>query len=431
MAITPKKPSKKSKVTRTASRVESLSQLKKTIATQEKTIASQAQEIREGAEQQAATSEILRLIARAPADLQSVLDAIAQNAARLCVANDALVWRTDRDGLQLVSHFGSIPTVHALGARSTQEIDRDTPAGRAVLDRQTIHVHDLVAAQVDFPRARTRGIAMGVRTTLATPLLRDGVVLGVIHIRRTEVRPFTDKQIKLLETFANQAVIAIENVRLFQELKESLEQQTATSEILGVIASSPTDIQPVLDAVAKNAARLCEAADAQIRLVDGDGARLAASFGTLATPESRPIIATNISGRAILSRETVHVHDIVEAKNEFPESVGARLGVRTMLSTPMLREGISIGVINIRRTEVRPFSDRQIRLLETFASQAAIAIENVRLFKEIQERNAELREALEHQTATAEVLGIISRSPTDVQPVLDAIVAERRAGLWD
>ncbi len=181
MATTPKKRSKKSKVTRTASRVESLSQLKKTIATQEKTIASQAQEIREGAEQQAATSEILRLIARAPADLQSVLDAIAQNAARLCVANDALVWRTARDGLQLVSHFGSIPTVHALGTRSTQEIDRDTPAGRAVLDRQTIHVHDLVAAQVDFPRARTRGIAMGVRTTLATPLLRDGVVLGVIH----------------------------------------------------------------------------------------------------------------------------------------------------------------------------------------------------------------------------------------------------------
>src|SRR4030095_2627499 len=209
-----KKPTKKTSVKRRAtSSTESIAKLKQTIA-------AQARELREGVEQQAATSEILRLIARAPADLQSVLDAIAQNAARLCVANDALVWRTDRDGLQLVSHFGSIPTVHALGARSTQETDRDTPAGRAVLDRQTIHVHDLVAAQVDFPRARTRGIAMGVRTTLATPLLRDGVVLGVIHIRRTEVRPFTDKQIKLLETFANQAVIAIENVRLFQDIQE-------------------------------------------------------------------------------------------------------------------------------------------------------------------------------------------------------------------
>src|SRR5262249_26213319 len=336
------------------------------------------------------------------------------------------VWRVDGDVIRQSAHFG--PIAIQLTRGEGYPITRDTPPTRAVVDRQTIHVHDLRAAESEFPGSKTLGIASGLRTVLATPLLRDGLAIGSIQIRRTEVRPFTERQIKLLETFADQAVIAIENVRLFQELNESLEQQTATSEILGVIASSPTDIQPVLETITERAARVCSAEDGVVRLLDGNVMRLAAHYGSVpGVAVERPINRQSPPGRAVLDRKIIHIADPVE--------VGRRMGARdfTVLAVPLMREDVVIGVIHFRRPELRPFTDKQIALVKIFADQAVIAIENVRLFKEIQERNAELREALEHQTATSEVLGIISRSPTDVQPVLDGIVesAARVCGIDD
>src|SRR5262245_23594795 len=412
-------------------RATELSQLKKELKRVAEQLESRDRE-------QIATSEVLRVIASSSTDLQSVLDVVAENAARLCEAKDALIFRIDGDFSQRVARYGLMPGATERGRRP---ITRGTPIGRAILDRQIVHVHDLKAEiGTQFADSETIVEAAGTRTVLAIPLLREENAIGAIAVRRQQVEPFSDKQIALLKTFADQAVIAIENVRLFQELKELLEQQTATSEILGVIASSPTDIQPVLDTVAENAARLCDATDAQIVRFDGDVLRRVASYGSMPSPydfsESRQATRGHVGGRAVIDRQTIHVHDVTtEFDSEFPQSreLQGRTRARTILATPLLREGVPLGAIVIRRTEVRPFTDKQIALLKTFADQAVIAIENVRLFKEIQERNAELREALEHQTATSEVLSIISRSPIDVQPVLDAIVesAARVCGVDD
>jgi GAF domain-containing protein len=387
-------------------------------------------DLTEALEQQTATSEILRVIASSPTDLQPVLDALAESAARLCEAVNASIWRLDGDVLRRVAYHGSL-----LYAGNTVPLSRGYVPSRAVIDRQTIYVQDLAReAKTEFPESQEAQQAAGVRTMLATPLLREGIPLGVITIRRTEVRPFSDNQIALLKTFADQAVIAIENVRLFQELQarnrdltEALEQQTATSEILRVIASSPTDLQPVLDTIAENAARVCGAEDVLIWRVNGNFLRLAAKYGSLPSQEigeERPSVRGRVADRAVIDRQTIHVHDLVAMEADFPDAKtgGLRYGVRTALATPLLREGIPIGVIHMRRTQVRPFTDKQIGLLKTFADQAVIAIENVRLFKELQERNRDLTEALEQQTATSEILRVIASSPTDLQPVFQTIL---------
>ena len=309
-------------------------------------------------------------------------------------------------------------------------------SGRAILDRQTIHVRDLAAesdAEFGVSKAHLRGV--GVHTVLATPLLREGTPIGGIIIRRKEARPFSDKQIQLLETFAAQAVIAIENVRLFQELEtrnreisEALEQQTATAEILRVISSSPTDIQPVLDAVAENAARVCGASDAVIFRIDQDRLRTAATYGPLPkqTPEGLlPLSRGSVTGRAVVDRRTVHVADLAaESEQEYPvgRDQQRQFGHRTTLATPLLREGVPIGAILIRRMEVRPFSDKQVRLLETFAAQAVIAIENVRLFQELEARTRDLARSVEQLQALGAVGQAVS-STLDLDTVLQTVVS--------
>jgi signal transduction histidine kinase len=387
-------------------------------------------ETREALEQHTATAEILRVISSSPTDLQPVFDAILENATRLCDAHLAFLSLYDGQKFRTVAQRGASPEFAKwLADRGDFEPVPGSNLRRLITERQTVHVRD-VGDESSGIHTRQLIELGGVKTYLAVPMLKDGSVVGAITIYRPEVRPFTDKQIDLVSTFTSQAVIAIENVRLFKELQtrnaetmESLEQQTATAEILRVISSSPTDTQPVFDAVAQSAARLCGANDVVIRLVDGNTHTPVAHYGVI-TPNPRSItVPEGVASRAILERRTIHIRDMREIESELP---GARpmstQSVRTALVVPLVREDTAIGAIVMRRLEVRPFTYKQIKLLETFAAQAVIAIENVRLFKELQARNADVTESLEHQTATSELLKIISRTTFDLEPVLQTLM---------
>jgi len=373
----------------------------------------------EALEQQTATAEILRAISSSPTDLRPVLDTVVRSAARFCGAYDACIFRLDGNHLRLDAHHGPVAQPDGF----LLPIVKWTVGGRTVLERRVIHVADLPAETAEFPEGAANARRLGFRTILSVPLVHEGVTIGAIQLRRPESVPFTDKQVSLLQTFADHSVIAIANVRLFNETKEALEQQTATSEILSVIASSPTDLQPVMDAVVTSASRLADADHAMIGRAEGGFVRWLATNGplnTLGTPITRDLP----SGRAILDRQTTQIEDIAILTDEFPAVAKAyrELGVRTILATPLIREGAAIGVLLLRRRDVRPFTDRQIALVQTFADQAVIAIENVRLFTELQVRNRDLTQALDQQTATSEILRVIASSPTDVQPVFDAVV---------
>ncbi len=399
-------------------------------------VQARTRDIEEALQQQTATADVLKAISRSAFDLQPVLETLVESATRLSNSDIAYLFRREGEAFRWVAGYGHEAEVHArlTDALKFRKVpaDRGSITGRAALERKAVHATD-VLTDPDYTWSEVQKIG-GYRAALGVPLLRDNDVVGVIFVGRNKAQPFTPREVELVTTFADQAVIAIENVRLFEEvqartreLSESLDHQTATSELLEVIGRSTTDLQPVFDTLAESAVRLCEAERAFVFRFDGEVLRAAAWHGT--SPELVAMITAHpvrlgrqtIAARAGSERKTVHVHD-VQADPEYTYFTKDVDPIRTVLAVPMLRGDELLGVTVIYRREVRPFSPGQVALMETFSDQAVIAIENARLFEEVQARSRDLAEALQYQTATGDVLGVISRSPSDLDPVLNTIV---------
>ena len=421
---------KKPKARKASTAGVSTTDLQEQVAALTRELTEAREQLTEALEYQTATGEVLNVISRSgggPTNAQPVFDAICESASRLCEAVFSVVWRYDGDLLHYAANHNFTPEVlDQIFKTYPKRPDRSVAAGRAILDGRIAHVPDMLA---DPGYAHELALAGNWRTSIAVPMLRDGKPVGAISVAKAEAVPFSERQMQLLTTFADQAVIAIENVRLFNETQEALEQQTATSEVLEIISSSPGELEPVFNAMLENAIRLCEASYGNMWLCEGEDFRSAARHGPLppaflekwrsgtlfrlgpevplvrAAKTGQPVQVADLrADQAYLDRDPLAVSGADEA------------GMRTLVAVPMLKENRPVGVIVIYRKEVRPFTDKQIELLTNFAAQAVIAIENARLLNE-------LRESLQQQTATAEVLKVISSSPGELEPVFNAILA--------
>jgi len=379
-------------------------------------------ELRESLEQQTATSEVLSVISSSPGELAPVFQSMLANAVRICDAKFGMLYRYDNDVFDPVALFG-VPPAHAefIQQRGSFQPPAGTGLDQLVQTKDVVRIADDSAS----PWASNAAKLGGARSRIVVPMLKENALIGAIIIYRQEVRPFTDKQVDLLKNFADQAVIAIENTRLLNELRQSLEQQTATADVLKVISSSPGELEPVFHAMLENATRICAAEFGTLYRYDGGMYHIAAEIGAPAeyseVRRQRGPFAPRPGGlldQVTRTKQTTHTAD-----DAAQDSLHARLGgARSRVLVPMLKDDVLVGAISIYRQEVRPFAESQIELLENFAAQAVIAIENTRLLNELRQRTDDLTESLEQQTATSEVLSVISSSPGELQPVFQTML---------
>jgi signal transduction histidine kinase len=390
-------------------------------------------ETKEALEQQTAISEILRVISASPTDVLPVLDAIAERAARLCDASAASIYLAEGDRLRHVASQGSLPdaTAHV----DTLPIDRNSLSGRALLERQTIQVRDMQAEGAEYPLSYEYSRRFGHRSMLVTPLYREGQPFGTVLLRRQEMRPFTDREVALLQTFGDQAAIALENVRLFNETKEALDQQRASGEVLAAISSSIADTAPVFDKILASCEQLFAGKLVGINLVGDDGLIRLAAYNGPGREELEKIFPAPIDGQtgtgaAILRRGILQFPDVASGADV---PVGVRVGcaatgIKGLVFAPMIWEGKGIGAIFVGRDYVGTFSEKDVALLKTFADQAVIAIQNARLFREIGDKSRQLEVANQHKSEFLANMSHELRTPLNAIIGFSEVLLERLFG---